>query len=137
MVGRARSIDAAVPASVALQIVRGLIDQACLHAGVALEQVARIGVAFGGPVDVDRGLTLLSHRAPGFDDFPIVNLLEEQLQIPVLLDNSARAATMGEAWYGAARGAKDVIYVHLGTGVGGGFIVDGRLVQGTSGTAGE
>jgi glucokinase len=82
-------------------------------------------------------LTLLSHRASGFEDFPIVNLLEEQLGIPTVLDNGARASLLGEVLFGAARGANDAVYVHLGTGVGGGIIVDGRLLHGASSTAGE
>lgn len=137
IVGQARSINSMTPAPGALETVRGLIDQACHVANIDLENIARIGVAFGGPVDVARGLTLLSHRAQGFENFPLVNLIEDELRIPTVLDNSARAAALGEILYGAARGSSDVVYVHLGTGVGGGIIVDGRLLHGASSTAGE
>jgi hypothetical protein len=123
IVGQARSIDSMTPASGALEIVRGLVDQACNAAGIDLEQIVRIGVAFGGPVDVGRGLTLLSHRVSGFEDFPLVNLIEDEFKIPTVLDNSARAAALGEVLYGAARGSSDVVYVHLGTGVGGGMFL--------------
>ncbi len=135
--GQARSIDSMAPAAGALETVRGLIDQACHSSEISLERIVQIGVAFGGPVDVNRGLTLLSHRVPGFENFPLVNLLEEDLKIPTVLDNSARASALGEILYGAARGSSDVVYVHLGTGVGGGIIVDGRLLHGASSTAGE
>lgn len=137
MVGQARSIDSMTPASGALEIVRGLVDQACRSAHIGHDRIARIGVAFGGPVDVGRGLTLLSHRMAGFENFPLVNLIEDDLKVPTVLDNSARAAALGEILYGAARGSSDVVYVHLGTGVGGGIIVDGRLLHGASSTAGE
>lgn len=137
IVAEARSIDASAPAPVVVDTVKSLIDQACRTAGADLSEIARIGIAFGGPVDPDRGVTLLSHRAPGFEQFPLVNLLEELVGIPSVLENDARAAAVGEATYGAARGCADVVYVHLGTGVGGGIIVDGQLVHGGSGTAGE
>ena len=137
IVGQARSIDSMAPASGVLETVKDLIDQACHSAGIAHDRVVRVGIAFGGPVDVERGLTLLSHRASGFENFPLVNLIEEHLGVPAVLDNSARASALGELVYGAARGSSDVVYVHLGTGVGGGIIVDGRLLHGASSTAGE
>jgi len=137
IVAEAHSIDASAPAPVVVDTVRGLIDQACSSIQVDLSEIWRIGIAFGGPVDAARGVTLLSHRAPGFENFPLVNLLEEAVGIPSVLENDARAAAVGEASYGAARGCADVVYVHLGAGVGGGIIVDGRLVDGASGTAGE
>ena len=135
--GQARSIDSMAPAPDVLETVKNLIDQACHSASIGRDQIARIGVAFGGPVDVGRGLTLLSHRVPGFENFPLVNLVEDDLKIPTVMDNSARASALGEILYGAARGSNDVVYVHLGTGVGGGIIVDGRLLHGVSSTAGE
>lgn len=137
ILGQAAGIDAGAPASVALDTVRGLVDIACDHAKVSRDQLSRVGIAFGGPVDSDRGVTLLSHRAAGFDDFPLVNLLEEYIPAEIILENDARAAALGETIYGAARGCRDVVFVHLGSGVGGGIIVDGRLIHGASGTIGE
>ncbi len=135
--GQARSIDSMAPAPGVLETVKGLVDQACHSSHISRDNVVRIGIAFSGPVDVNRGLTLISHRAPGFENFPLVNLIEDDLKIPTVIDNSARAAAWGEILYGAARGSNDVVYVHLGTGVGGGIIVDGRLLHGASSTAGE
>lgn len=137
ILGRAHALDPGAPAGSVVEIVRGLIDQACAAAGTARERVSCIGVAFGGPVDADRGVTILSHRAAGFENFPLLNLIEEAVGLPMVLENDARAAALGEATYGAARGSGDVVYVHLGTGVGGGIIVDGRLLHGASSTAGE
>lgn len=137
ILAQAQSVDPAAPAASVVETVKALVDQACASAGVELERISGIGIAFGGPVDADRGLTLLSHRAAGYENFPLVNLIEEFAAVPIVLENDARAAALGEATYGAARGCADVVYVHLGTGVGGGIIVDGRLVHGASGTAGE
>ena len=137
LLGDAHAIDRALPAASVLETINALVEQACQSAGVPLERIVRVGVAFGGPVDPKRGLTLLSHRVTGFEDFPLVNLIEDHLGIPTVLENDARAAALGEAMFGAARGSSDVVYVHLGTGVGGGILVDGRLLHGSSSTTGE
>lgn len=137
ILGQAHAIDSSAPASVVMDTLEGLIDQACINAGIETSDLSAAGIAFGGPVDSARGLTLLSHRASGFEDFPLVNLVEELLDVPTVIENDARAAALGEAMYGAARGSRDLVYVHLGTGVGAGVIVDGNFVRGASGTAGE
>jgi predicted NBD/HSP70 family sugar kinase len=67
----------------------------------------------------------------------LVHIIEERLKIPTTIENDARAAALGEAMYGAARGSRDLVYVHVGTGVGAGIIMDGQFVRGPSGTAGE
>lgn len=137
ILGQAHAIDSSAPAAAVMATLEGLIDQACINAGVGTGDLTAAGIAFGGPVDSARGLTLLSHRASGFEDFPLVNLVEELLDVPTVIENDARAAALGEAMYGAARGSRDLVYVHLGTGVGAGIIVDGEFVRGASGTAGE
>jgi glucokinase len=137
VLGQAHSIDSSAPAEVVVENLEGLVDQACDHAGLTMSEISRAGIAFGGPVDVRRGTTIISHRAPGYENFPLVNLVEERIGVPTEIENDARAAALGEAMYGAARGSRDLVYVHLGTGVGAGIIVDGRFVRGPSGTAGE
>jgi len=117
--------------------LRHLATTALAAAGLTTADVKAAGIAFGGPVDPVRGVTIFSPRSPGFEDFPLAALMEEQLGVPTVLENDARAAAFGEAVFGAARGCQTVIYVHLGTGVGGGIVVDGRLVYGASSTAGE
>jgi glucokinase len=135
--GQARAIDSSAPAPVVLETVEGLVDEACHRADIEPASIAAAGIAFGGPVDADRGLTILSHRASGFENFPLVHLLEERFGIPTVIENDARAAALGESMFGAARGSRDLVYIHIGTGVGAGIIVDGRFVRGPSGTAGE
>lgn len=137
ILGAAHSIDGSASAYESLNIVKALADQACFQAGIAVNEVSQVGVAFGGPVDPQRGVTLLSHRAFGFENFPLVILIEEQLGIPAVLDNGARAAALGETMFGMERGSGDLVYLHLSTGVGAGVIVDGRLLHGASSTAGE
>ena len=137
VLGQAQSIDAGAPAPSVVETVKSLVGQACRAAQISLDRVTRLGVAFGGPVDRARGVTLLSHRAAGFENFPLVNVIEDALGVPIVLENDARAAALGETMYGAGRGSQDVVYVHLGTGVGSGIIADGRLLHGAGGTAGE
>ncbi|MGH9173394.1 MAG: ROK family protein, partial [Vicinamibacterales bacterium] len=93
--------------------------------------------AFGGPVDVDRGVTIRSHRVSGFEQFPLVGVIEDRFGIRTIVENDARAAAFGEFTLGAGRGARDMVYLHLGYGVGGGVIVAGALQHGASMTAGE
>ncbi len=137
ILGQAHAIDSSAPATTVVDTVEGLIDEACHRAGIDVASVSATGIAFGGPVDADRGLTLLSHRASGFENFPLVHLIEERFNIPTVIENDARAAALGESMYGSARGSRDLVYIHLGTGVGAGIIVDGQFVRGPSGTAGE
>lgn len=135
--GQAHAIDSSAPATTVIDTVEGLIDEACHRADVNAADISGAGIAFGGPVDAARGLTILSHRASGFENFPLVHLVEERFNIPTVIENDARAAALGESMFGAARGSRDLVYIHLGTGVGAGIIVDGRFVRGPSGTAGE
>src|SRR5699024_8641434 len=72
-----------------------------------------------------------------WENVPVKEVLEEELNVPVAIDNDANAAALGEAWSGAGRGLTDLICITLGTGVGGGVMTGGRLVHGLSGADGE
>ncbi|HWS87939.1 MAG TPA: ROK family protein, partial [Pyrinomonadaceae bacterium] len=89
------------------------------------------------PLSRDRGLILSPPNLPGWDEFPVAALVRERLGVPVLLDNDANAAALGEREYGAGRGADNLVYVTISTGIGGGIIVNGRLVHGVGDAAGE
>jgi glucokinase len=103
----------------------------------AARRLLRVGVGFGGPVDAERGLVLRSHHVRGWDRFPLKQELERRLGVPVVLDNDANAAALGEALFGAGRGERHVLYVNIGTGIGGGLVLNGALFQGAHGLAGE
>lgn len=89
-------------------------------------QVERIGIGFGGPVDSLRGKTIRSHQIDGWEDFEFVTWCEQTLGVPVVLGNDCDVATLAEASYGAGRGGRVVFYVTVGTGVGGGCVIDGK-----------
>jgi glucokinase len=90
-----------------------------------------------GAVDNHNAVVVQAPNLPSLTNFPLKAVLEKRLGWPVLLENDANAAAVGERWLGAARGCRDVVSVTLGTGVGGGVILDGKLWRGAHGSAGE
>ncbi|MCS7187343.1 MAG: ROK family protein [Armatimonadota bacterium] len=99
--------------------------------------VVRIGVGFGGPVDFGRGTVYLSHHVHGWENFPLKEALEKRFAVTTSVDNDANAGTLGEWMFGAGKGIDDLLYVNIGTGIGGGIISGGKLVRGWKNLAGE
>lgn len=93
---------------------------------------AAVGVGFGGPVDWKTGKICRSHQIEGWSGFDIAGWLEGLVNAPVFVDNDANTAALGEAVRGAGIGANPVFYVTLGSGVGGGLVVDGRIYHGAT-----
>lgn len=100
-------------------------------------RLAAAGVSFGGPVNAAEGVVLLSHHIPGWENVPLRDWLQSALGVPVSVDNDANAAALGEWCFGAGQGYDSLLYVTVSTGIGGGWIVDGRLYRGADGMAGE
>jgi len=106
-------------------------------------QFERCGVGFGGPVEFSLRRVALSTHVGGWSDFPLAQRLAELLRVPVAVDNDANAGALGEARYGAARGAQEsgalpLFYMTLSTGIGGGIVLeDGSLYRGADSWAGE
>ncbi|WVE36146.1 ROK family glucokinase, partial [Priestia megaterium] len=95
-----------------------------------------IGIGAPGPVNFANGSIEVAVNL-GWEKFPIKDILEVETSLPVVVDNDANIAAIGEMWKGAGDGAKDLLCVTLGTGVGGGVIANGEIVQGVNGAAGE
>lgn len=95
-------------------------------------RVECVGVGFGGPVDVVEGRIRCSHQIAGWADFPIRDWVANLASVPCVVDNDANVAALGEALGGSGRGMNPVSYVTLGSGVGGGLVVDGRIYHGAS-----
>jgi glucokinase len=91
---------------------------------------AAVGVGFGGPVDWATGRICRSHQVEGWSDFPLAQWLSGLAGAPVFLDNDANLGALGEAVHGAGTGFNPVFYVTLGSGVGGGLVVDGKIFHG-------
>jgi len=98
--------------------------------------LAVCGVGCGGPMDLRRG-TVSPLNIPAWRDFPLRARLEEATGLVVALDNDAKALALAEGWTGAARGRRDFLAMVVSTGVGGGLVVDNRLLDGASGNAGH
>jgi glucokinase len=96
-----------------------------------------IGISFGGPVDATTGLVRLSHHVPGWENVPLKQLFEEDYHVPVSIDNDANVAAIGEYRFGAGQGYDSLFYITISTGVGGGWIINGKLWRGALGMAGE
>jgi glucokinase len=104
--------------------------------GAARSQFVGVGIGAPGPLDREAGMVLIAPNL-GWRDVPLRQLIADALGIPAALDNDANCATLGEWWVGAARGARHVLGLTIGTGIGGGLVVDGRLYHGASDVAGE
>jgi glucokinase len=125
--------------------VEAVIDRICAQA-IAVRDDARregladpagIGVSAPGPLDPWRGLVVAPPNLAGWRDVPLAQRVEEALGLPTFLERDTNAAVMAEWQHGAAKGADDVIYVTVSTGIGGGLVVNGRPLIGKDGTAGE
>ena len=100
-------------------------------------EVSSVGVGAPGVILVNKGIVVKSPNFPDWNNLPLKNELEKALNIPVFIENDANAAALGEKWRGAGRDVASMILLTLGTGVGGGIILDNKVWHGADGMAGE
>lgn len=100
-------------------------------------QIAAVGICTPGPVDYQAGLLLDPPNLPALHNTPLRQMLSDRLNLPVCLEHDAKAAAVGEFYYGAGRGERSMVYIVTGTGVGAAFIMDGQLYHGLHSFAGE
>ena len=117
-----------------LGMARAAIAQ--LHFEQPDAEVLGVGVGAPGPLDRTRGIVLLTPNL-GWVNFPLRDIIQNGLGVAAALDNDANCATLGEWWVGAAKGGRNVVGLTIGTGIGGGLIVNGELYHGSSDVAGE
>jgi glucokinase len=96
-----------------------------------------VGIGVPGFIDIEAGVVIGSSNLPGFNDFPVRDEIQKRLGTPIVLENDANAAALGEKWLGAGQNVKDLILLTLGTGIGGGVIINGKILHGSHGMAGE
>jgi len=120
------------------EIVRAIVESAkeCRQ-NCADFQIKVICVAVPGTVDADAGVITTAPNLPALNNFSMAAALARELDVRALLENDANAAAVGENWLGASKDFKNSIMVTLGTGVGGGIIIDGKILRGADGMAGE
>jgi glucokinase len=103
----------------------------------ASDELVGIGVGVPGIIDMATGMLRESPNLPGWQDYPVREEIEGRIGTPVVLENDANAAALGETWLGAAAGVEDMCMLTLGTGVGGGLVLGGRIWHGMTGMAAE
>jgi glucokinase len=107
------------------------------ESGLRPTDVSAIGVACGGPLDPERGIVFSPPNLPGWDGVPLAARLSAAFEVPVVIENDASAAALGEWQFGAGRGVDDLVYLTVSTGIGGGVVSGGRLLRGATGNAAE
>ena len=118
------------------RLAQASMSEAERASGVRRDSIVGVGIGSPGPLDLEKGLVLLTPNL-GWRNLPLRDLVSEAVGLPATLDNDANCAIYGEWWVGAARGAKYVVGLTIGTGIGGGIVIDGEIYHGTSDVAGE
>jgi len=124
------------PEAVITRVMRA-IRQVLSEANVTLDQAAGIGLGVPGPVNRDSGIVFSPPNLPGWDEVPLYDMLHEEFKIPIFIENDANAAALAEYIFGMGRGYREVVCMTIGTGIGSGVIIDGKLLEGVAGMAAE
>jgi len=105
--------------------------------GISSEKLLGIGVGSPGPLNRKQGIIYHAPNLPGWENVPLVKILKDELGIPIFLENDANAAALGEWWLGAGKSVNNLILLTLGTGIGGGIIIEGQVYHGSKDMAAE
>lgn len=119
-----------------VRMVEDVIEQTRAETGAERSDFLGVGIGSPGPLDRARGIIIVTPNL-GWKNFPLRDEVGSRVNLPASLDNDANCATLGEWWCGAAKGGRNVIGMTIGTGIGGGLILDGKLYHGSSDAAGE
>jgi glucokinase len=130
----AQTVRADSPADAGADAVRRRLADLVLEVrGLADEPIERVGVGFGGPVDSTTGRVIRSHQVTGWDGFDLAAWARDAAGVPAVVENDANCGALAEARLGAGRTVGRVLYMNVGSGIGGGVCADGRLVSGPLG----
>ena len=127
------SPDTGTPETVIVEVV-DLLARAASEGPIAPSAAC---IATAGLIDADQGKVILAPNIAGFRNLVLTSPVSERLGIPAYIENDASAAALGEFRFGAGRGTRHLLHATLGTGIGGGIVVDGKLYRGAKGLAGE
>jgi len=121
----------------ALNLIKKTIHDLLSEKGLDVATVLRLGVSCGGPLDRLRGIIQSPPNLPTWEDVPLKAILEEEFKVECLVENDANAGAVAEHRFGAGKGCQNMVFLTMGTGLGAGLILDGRLYRGTNDLAGE
>lgn len=113
-----------------LRNIVGMAAEVLDSTGHSMSDVERIGIGFGGPLNIEQGVILKSYQISGWDNFPLKKWAKAQWGKPVVIQNDASTAGLAEALHGSGRGHSRIFYMTIGSGIGGGWIVDGTVDNG-------
>jgi predicted NBD/HSP70 family sugar kinase/biotin operon repressor len=130
-------LDVSHRAKDAFDTAARLATEALADAGVAGEAVVGVGIGIPGPIDRQRGASGSATILPGWGGLRIADEMESRLGLAVEIENDANLGALAEMTWGAGRGFSNFAYIKAATGIGAGLVIDGRLLHGSSGTAGE
>ncbi|HEY8851999.1 MAG TPA: ROK family protein, partial [Gemmatimonadaceae bacterium] len=118
------------------EMIELVIAQTIAETGAGRADFLGVGIGSPGPLDRAKGIVIVTPNL-GWKNFPLRDEIAKRVGLDATLDNDANCATLGEFWCGAAKGGRNVIGMTLGTGIGGGLILEGKLYHGASDVAGE
>jgi glucokinase len=118
------------------EMINEVIQLTSQESGAARGDFVGVGIGSPGPLNRESGVVIVTPNL-GWRDFPLRDAVSDRVGLPATLDNDANCATLGEWWCGAARGGRHVVGLTIGTGIGGGLILNGELYHGASDAAGE
>ena len=127
---------AAGPEGIRRQIVAA-VPELLTSASVERSHLRGVGIGFGGPVDDNTQTIIKSHQIEGWDDFPLADWISDVVGLPAVLGNDADVAGLAEALHGAGKGLSPIFYITVGSGIGGGLIIDGQIYRGCGRGAAE
>lgn len=116
--------------------IANLIQELRKRVGTGAGELRGVGIGVPGYIQMDTGVIVEAANLP-FSNFPIRDEIQNRVGIPIILENDANVAALGEQWMGAGKGVKNLFLLTLGTGIGGGIIIDGKVLHGFAGMAGE
>lgn len=105
--------------------------------GISINDICGIGVGSPGPIDAVNGLVIAPSNLPGWGTVGVVDILKKEFGVNVVLNNDANCAALGEYYFGSGKGSKNFVYMTISTGIGGGIIINGKLMVGANCNAGE
>ena len=124
-----------------MEMMTDMVNEMISNEGVDEDMIWGVGVGFPGPMVVSKGSVFSNavnpEALPGWEQVPVVEILEKRLNLPVFLENNASAAAIGERWYGNGKHISTFFYLFFGAGLGGGLVINGQLFSGHAGNAGE
>ena len=120
-----------------IEFIVSLAGETIEKSNLSKEEICGMGIGFPGPLNAETGTIFNPPNLDGWDCVPLRDILEKELGVPVAIENDANAAALGECWKGAGSGVSSLFCITLGTGVGGGIILDGNVWHGASSIAGE